>query len=1771
MKRLLLLLFVTFFVSAILAQTAEPPASGDGSSGDPYQIETLNNLYWITQNSDEWDKHYIQIADIDASSTSGWDSGNGFSPIGNDTTYFTGSYNGQEYIIDGLFIDRASTDGVGLFGRTNGAEFNSIALINVDITGNNLVGGLAGWNWDNSTISNSYATGSVSGDDSVGGLVGCNEELSTVNNSYATGSGNGTGNNVGGLVGKNWNSSTVSNSYATGSVNGTGDVGGLVGFNSASTVENSFWDSETSGQSSSAGGSGKTTAEMKNVRTFTDVAWSDGLDTPWDFVGNPYDDTGTDNYWNIDRNINAGYPNLSWQTANPPADPPVSGDGSSGDPFQIATLNNLYWITLNPHEWDKHYIQTADIDASSTSSWNNGNGFSPIGNNTIPFQEGSSFQGTYNGQYHTIDGLFIDRASTDYVGLFGKTYYAEFNNIGVINVNITGYDFVGGLTGHNNQCDISNSYVTGSVYGHFHVGGLVGHNYNASNISNSYTAVFVSGEHQVGGLTGNNWNSSTISKSYATGSVNAGDEYVGGLVGTLNYSSTVSNSFSTGSVSGSGFVGGLVGSSSSPSTVINSYATGSVSSSGYVGGLMGWGNSIVTNSFWDMETTGQSTSWGGTGKTSAEMKDVVTFTDISTVGLDTPWDFVGDPYDDTGTNDLWNLDSCINERYPHLSWQTCSPTAESPANGDGASGNPYQIATLNNLYWLMLNPGEWDKYYIQIADIDATSTSNLYGGNGFSPIGNSTIQFTGSYNGQNYTIDGLFINRESTQYIGLFERANSATFSNIGLINVDITGDDNIGPLVGRISICTVSNCYATGSMSGDRNIGGLIGRNNISSTISNSYAICSINGHYNVGGLVGRSLGSSIINNSFADCTVSGIDKVGGLVGWNDEAEINNSYAIGSVTGTDYIGGLVGQNANSSLISNSYSTGLVNGSSDIGGLVGDNTSTIENSFWDMVTSGQSTSDGGTGKTTEEMKDVATFTDLNTVGLDTPWDFVGDPYDDTGTGDHWNIDSSINAGYPYSSWQVYNPPADSPAIGDGTSGNPYQIATLNNLYWITVNPGEWDKHYIQTADIDASSTTGWANGSGFSPIGNWSTTRFIGSYNGQEYIIDGLFINRASTDDVGLFGCTDGALIENISVTNVDITGNDYVGGLVGGNLNNSIINNANTSGSVNGSNRTGGLIGYNTSFSNISNCYSSCSVNGTNELGGLVGGNGYSSTVSNSNASGSVTGVNQIGGLVGFNNQSDISNSYSTGSVSGSSYIGGLVGDSNTSIEENSFWDTETSGQSTSDGGTGKTTLEMKNVRTFTDVIWSVGLDTPWDFVGDPYDDTGTDNFWNIDYSRTNDGYPFLSWQEADTPSVDPPASGDGTSGNPYQIATLNNLYWIMLNPDEWDKHYIQIADIDAASTSVLYGSNGFIPIGNYTTRFTGSYNGQEYIIDGLYIDRASTDYVGLFGLTNGAAFNSIGVINVDITGDYEVGGLVGYNDSSTINNCYATGSLSGVFFVGGLVGINSSSSISSSYSACSVFGSNNFIGSLVGRNVDNSIVSNCYTTGSTIGYAYVGGLVGRNEDSSALNNNYSTGSVSGNNYVGGLVGYNLNSSTVSNSYSAGFVSGSSLIGGLVGDNNTSTVDNSFWDTETSGQSTSDGGTGKTTLEMNNVRTFTDVSWSVGLDSPWDFVTDPYNDTGTDDFWNMDGLRFNDGYPFLSWQYVPPPAAPTNVIITINGDNVELSWDDMGATTYNIYRSTNPYAGDWGDAFDSSAINSYTDVGAASGIKYFYYVTAND
>ena len=358
-----------------------------------------------------------------------------------------------------------------------------------------------------------------------------------------------------------------------------------------------------------------------------------------------------------------------------------------------------------------------------------------------------------------------------------------------------------------------------------------------------------------------------------------------------------------------------------------------------------------------------------------------------------------------------------------------------------------------------------------------------------------------------------------------------------------------------------------------------------------------------------------------------------------------------------------------------------------------------------------------------------------------------------------------------------------------------------------------------------------------------------------------------------------------------------------------------------------------------------------------------------------------------------------------------------------------------------------------------------------------------------------------------EPPYSGSGTEGDPFQISTTGDLIELSNFPGDWNKYFIQTANIafnankqnvdwdgDGSASWDTEDQKGFLPIGNIATKFTGEYNGGGYTIDNLYINRSTTDNIGFFGRTYGATISNLGVTNVNITGQNQVGGLVGFHFSSTVSNSYSTGS---------------------------VTGSGNNVGGLVGRNY-----------------------------SSTVSNSYSTGSVSGSSDVGGLVGYNENSSTIENSYSTGNVSGSSNVGGLVGFHFSSTVNNSFWDTQTSGQSLSAGGTGKTTAEMQTQSTFTDAGW--------DFT----------DIWAMDGVN-NDGYAYLQWQtFETPNTAPVADDIEITTDEdvavaITMTGSDADGDSLTFAVVTVPVNG----IYDGTTYTPNTDW---FGVDSFTYV-AND
>ena len=305
--------------------------------------------------------------------------------------------------------------------------------------------------------------------------------------------------------------------------------------------------------------------------------------------------------------------------------------------------------------------------------------------------------------------------------------------------------------------------------------------------------------------------------------------------------------------------------------------------------------------------------------------------------------------------------------------------------------------------------------------------------------------------------------------------------------------------------------------------------------------------------------------------------------------------------------------------------------------------------------------------------------------------------------------------------------------------------------------------------------------------------------------------------------------------------------------------------------------------------------------------------------------------------------------------------------------------------------------------------------------------------------------------------SGGTGEPNDPYQIATAEDLMILGEESNDYDKHFILTADIDldpnlpggqVFDRAVIAPALDRNPDRN--TLFTGVFDGNGHTISHLTIE--GDEYLGLFGqIGSGARISNLALESVDINGTGEIGILAGVNEGHIIN-CSSTGSVSARSkHIGGLVGRNYGD-IAQCFSDCVISGEGLAVGGLVGRN--DGTISNCYC----------GGI------------------IEGTQKTGGFVGYNL--ASVTNSYSSASVVSERSINGFAGYNEWQ-VHNCFWDVQTSGRLTSDGGTGLTTAEMQTTSTF--------LDAGWDFVDETEN--GTDDIWWI--LEGQD-YPRLWWELIP-------------------------------------------------------------------------
>ncbi len=909
--------------------------------------------------------------------------------------------------------------------------------------------------------------------------------------------------------------------------------------------------------------------------------------------------------------------------------------------------------------------------------------------------------------------------------------------------------------------------------------------------------------------------------------------------------------------------------------------------------------------------------------------------------------------------------------------------------------------------------------HYQARSVNTAWTTDL----GWQPIGGRHNPFTGTFEGNGYTISNLRINRRTNNNIGLFGNTGvDSEIRNVGLLDVNITGDWRVGGLAGGNS-GEIRNSYTSGVVEGMLdNMGGLVGTNLAGGSIANSYSTCDISDNglglgIHIGGLVGRNRGG-VINDSYATGTVSGNAKVGGLVGLSDErGEIRNSYAIGLIvrkTGTE-IGGLVGANSNDS--------------------------TVNSSYWDTQTSGirRGDSDIGEGRGTRGLKSPTDAVGIYESWSPKNWDF-GTPmqypalkYARDGRDDRDCRDNPLlrkckvslpNLRAVLLTELAISTSTLSPTFSPGILE--YDVNVAFNVDEIVLDAEAPDGEPIVVAANTADTISGIGTVNATIPL--TITGRTIITIT----VSDG---NQATQYTVKVKhdrfapGNEDPGKLPEIGPGRINIDeGEEYRP---------DVRNTSSTS--VYQWQRISPLPKtfakgptYRVPENFVEKNQTTRKLNlilAVRNDKGIDIRNDIELTVRKiNNGSAQITAT-----LTGTTLTASITQLDSDGMPSESEINyqwQRLDGDG----KEVSVSDTHSYKipQSTTDTTRYRVQISYTDGQDYAETtISNVVIYRNIDQDNDGLIDISTLEQLNaIRYQLDGTGYR----ESASTMKITAGCPVDGCKGyelirdldftdnGSYRNAPLNNMEWT--NGEGWE------------------------PIGNRWESFSSIFKGNGHTISNLMINRPTKDFVGLFAMTNNAAvIDGIDLYKVDIRGDDYVGALVGKNSGGVIINSGVSGDSSTTTSkivgtgqkIGGLVGVNMNGKVINSFA----------IARVVGQTDDNE------------GYS-VGGLIGLNNG--IVSNSYAAGDINGEGGVGGLVGQNQ-TGQIHNSYARAAVIGNNYIGGLVGSNSRSSITNSYWERTSTFTSNNDG-VGVSARALKSLPTDTNLysEWSTEV---WDFGTD--------------------------------------------------------------------------------------------------------
>ena len=908
------------------------------------------------------------------------------------------------------------------------------------------------------------------------------------------------------------------------------------------------------------------------------------------------------------------------------------------------------------------------------------------------------------------------------------------------------------------------------------------------------------------------------------------------------------------------------------------------------------------------------------------------------------------------------------------------------------------------------------------------------GGAGWVPIGEGENGFMATLEGNGHVLAFLYIDRSGEDEVGLFGSVGGV-LRGVGLTSVDVTGQDFVGALVGDISGGSARDSYATGRVEGRDAVGGLAGR---SGTVSYSYATVSVSGARGVGGLVGHQK-ANLITASYATGSVTGTDAVGGLVGASDD-QILAGYATGRVSGRGSrrsgsqlcgfegggVGGLVGNACGT--IWASYATGVVSGTRAVGGLAGTGPSRFRSTYWDRETSGVQV---GFGEDDANGNGVVDGAESPTAGL-AGWASatLQAPTDYSGIYRAWNLDlDGDNA--PDDPWNF------------GTAGQyPVLSADLNGDGRVT-----WQEFGHQLREgplLTANAPAGQARVElSWTAVetGHWSPAPTV-TY--TLYRDDGSTVD-AVAEDLETFLHTD---------TGVSV-GSTYSYWAVAVVMGGEVTRSTRVPVIVGASNQPPAVVG---------------------ELEDMTLRAGASAVV-----------VDVSGAF--WDPEGDALNYEAVSSSSGVAEVS-VTGVEVTITPASAgravvmVAATDTAGSNTS------------AEQSFAVTVWPAAA-VDYDADEDRLIEIRTlAQLDAVRHDLDGDGNPAVEGAAAYAAAFAEAVDGmgcdisDGCAG--YElIADLDFDTNASGRIDAGDDFWNDGAGWAPIGGAGSMGSTDMREISIRRNPFHAVFEGNGHTIANLYSSsRDHALFTGLFGYAGSdfearslSLIRNVGVIDIDLTGYNNTGGLVGWNEGTIIAS-YSTGVMWSLSNSGGLVGWNEGTIISC-YSAVQLRGHlGSGVGGLVGWNAaryvvtdgvrsvaSRGVVAGSYATGRVSGWGRAGGLVGQNYGT--ITASYATGSLVAQFLEGGLVG--ANDGTITASYSTGPAYQYSHGGDALVDLNFGIIEDSYFDETTSvWWSYNYSFRAKTTEQLQAPTGYSGLyeNWNVDLDgdgspdAPWHFGT---------------------------------------------------------------------------------------------------------